>query len=512
MGHHLSTLAQIARPWSGKRKEYVELYGDEFADFVELSGHDSDMWFDPGIDEGTDNYWRGGMCPIDVGSKIQGRYRILNKLDYQVNGLPWSTSWLARDEETSNVVQLQVFDVEGSESLRNCKSTQLFKEFLKSPTGRHSNCFQTHLDTFWTTSVNGEHLCRVMEVGFINLKKWVKWGQGPPRSAKDVRLIALTLATGLSQLHEQGLVHGNLTSKCLTVTSGNVKALSDDDLLRLLGEPDSQPIVRVRVSQPSSKLLNFLMWLVHPLMKGFGQPETPEEEDEEEDELFFHSDQWGSLQKGGPQSSKSLPNFLTRSLDPIPLPDLEPIAKFSAFPWVSADGKEEEVGVPVHTTPESLFEEERLCKAANDVWAFGCVIFELVVNLTPLPPYHDCAENAANLWEALLGPMPEYLQQRWKVPRTELSKWGGGRKKPLRDELRDRFEAFFDPKLDSKDCDPIFSDVEHDLLIDLLERVFQYDPDQRPTMKEVLDHPWFTAMKRDRLADERRRTAVAQLI
>lgn len=39
---------------------------------------------------------------------------------------------------------------------------------------------------------------------------------------------------------------------------------------------------------------------------------------------------------------------------------------------------------------------------------------------------------------------------------------------------------------------PKIAKEEADLLYDLLAKIFVYEPADRPTSKEVLEHPWFT--------------------
>lgn len=38
---------------------------------------------------------------------------------------------------------------------------------------------------------------------------------------------------------------------------------------------------------------------------------------------------------------------------------------------------------------------------------------------------------------------------------------------------------------------PKISELEASLLIDLLSKIFTYDPEKRPSAEEVAAHPWF---------------------
>ena len=54
--------------------------------------------------EKLEYYKPGGYHPILIGDRLNGRYRIVHKLGYG----SFSTTWLARDQQSSNFVAIKV--------------------------------------------------------------------------------------------------------------------------------------------------------------------------------------------------------------------------------------------------------------------------------------------------------------------------------------------------------------------------------------------------------------------
>ncbi|KAI9842289.1 MAG: hypothetical protein M1837_007359 [Sclerophora amabilis] len=409
----------------------------------------------PDMDEGTQSYRVGGLCPIDVGSQILEKYLVLYKLRFQ-RPRHESTSWLARDVDSSEIVQLDVFKADASKNMADGQPAKLFRDFLMSSKGSQAGPFQNVLDEAWIKSPNGDHLCRVLEVGFVDSHTWNNMMSGKEGyTADEVREQALTLALGTLQLHEHGLVHGRICSDNLVFTSAQVRTSSEQDLVKLLGEPFKVSTMEITKSARASE---------HDGM---------------------------------------LPQHMVAELDPVELMDLDHVTRIRAFPPTVSKPGETLPSQTRQASPEARFEKKRSYYSSDDVWAVGCVILELVTGIVPFPDYYSSPNNAIARMEDILGGIPQHLQQRWRISHKSFHRDPSlpRLRKPLREEVRERLYAK-DPaeseKGPTKPPDfPFFSEEEYELLVDLLEQIFRYDPEERPTMRDVLKHPWF--VRKDQL-------------
>jgi non-specific serine/threonine protein kinase len=154
----------------------------------------------------------------------------------------------------------------------------------------------------------------------------------------------------------------------------------------------------------------------------------------------------------------------------------------------------------MYRTPEYVLLEGQV-NSTLDVWAFGCLIYELLIGF-PLFQVDPCRDKDTEndhhllLFNDTLGPLPHHLYSLWsrssryytservlfntfleEVPEgTDLL---SAKSKPL--------EELFDEQR------PDMSDSEAKQIYDLLRRILQYDPAKRPTPAELLKDPWFTS-------------------
>jgi len=121
-----------------------------------------------------------------------------------------------------------------------------------------------------------------------------------------------------------------------------------------------------------------------------------------------------------------------------------------------------------------------------DVWSVGCIMFELYTGYT-LFQTHDSREHLA-MMERVLGRIPSHM-----IKKSRKSKF------------------FYHGRLDWDEesnkglfvrdmCKPLkryrMSDSEdHVLLFDLVQRMLEYDPNDRITLSEALRHPFFDCVR-----------------
>ncbi|XP_024937557.1 dual specificity protein kinase CLK2 isoform X5 [Cephus cinctus] len=129
-----------------------------------------------------------------------------------------------------------------------------------------------------------------------------------------------------------------------------------------------------------------------------------------------------------------------------------------------------------------------------DVWSIGCILFELYLGIT-LFQTHDNREHLA-MMERILGQIPHRMARKTKT------------------------KYFYHGKLDWDDkssagryvrnnCKPLdryllSDDEDHRQLFDLIQRMLEYEPSQRITLKDALTHSFFDALPASqRLPDPR---------
>jgi len=122
-----------------------------------------------------------------------------------------------------------------------------------------------------------------------------------------------------------------------------------------------------------------------------------------------------------------------------------------------------------------------------DVWSIGCILFELYLGFT-LFQTHDNREHLA-MMERILGPIPYRMSQKTKTKYFYRGRLDWDEKTSAARYVRDN-------------CKPLkrymqTNDAEHAQLFDLIQRMLEYEPTQRITLKEALRHPFFRPLGKD---------------
>lgn len=117
-----------------------------------------------------------------------------------------------------------------------------------------------------------------------------------------------------------------------------------------------------------------------------------------------------------------------------------------------------------------------------DVWSIGCILFELYLGFT-LFQTHDNTEHLA-MMERILGPIPYKMAKR-----TRKTKYF------YRNRL-DWDERSSAGRYVRDNCKPLrryiqSDEEEHMLLLDLIEKMLEYDPDRRVSLSKALEHEFF---------------------
>ncbi|KAI4337459.1 hypothetical protein L6164_015874 [Bauhinia variegata] len=123
-----------------------------------------------------------------------------------------------------------------------------------------------------------------------------------------------------------------------------------------------------------------------------------------------------------------------------------------------------------------------------DLWSIGCILVELCTGKA-LFQTHENLEHLA-MMERVLGPLPEHMVRRANRGAEKYFRHGSRLNWPEGAISRESIRAV--KKLDSLK-DLISRRVEHSTssLIDLLHGLLKYDPTERLTAQQALDHPFF---------------------
>ncbi|KAF5002751.1 hypothetical protein FGRMN_148 [Fusarium graminum] len=442
--------------------------------------------------EWSEAYHPGGYHPVHLGDTIDERYRVIRKLGWG----QCSTVWLAVDNQQDRFVSLKITLARQGDT--PSKELTLYKSCLKPGYQQ----LVSLLNVISITGPNGQHDGLVFETMGADLNMFLQrrpeFQIGDPwerRFTKDfAKRALLDITQALDALHERGIVHGDIhLGNILTcIKIPDVTAESESGLRQQLS--DTRPLKR----------------------------------------LDGKEDLWA-------------PSYL---LEPRPLHDyfsyeLRPCVKLAdlggAFETTDPINGTAAVTPVALRAPEAIFND--LLGRGIDIWSLGCIIFEMIIG-RPLfvgvqslegKSYDETSndEHLIQIWE-VIGPLPKPLLEKWRRADQYFSSNGerlqasgpgedydsqdgssqGHIDSDLGADLESTGESEGQPSTPtSADGDiPLAylgsfgpleeqfnaekpSDIEEaetkDIL-DLLRWIFQYDPAQRPTTKDLLQHPWFS--------------------
>ncbi|KAI2778522.1 kinase-like protein [Daldinia loculata] len=402
------------------------------------------------LDEVEDVEWYqpGGFYPLDVGATIIDRFKVIHKLGH--GGI--ATVWFCWDLQEEKWIALKINSAShSSDDCSDLKAIRMIEAQSQGIDELNDNNIMIAMQTFFIESPNGRHLCSVLPVAGPRFTDWEdKIGEDFDRRKK----ISYQLTKALAFLHGKRICHGDFRPDniLMRLKPCYLDQIGYDEMQALIGEAIGEQLLDGDERSPHAPKYAYL-----PFSFRNGNLS------------HMISDDIAIVDFGESYETHSPPERLN-----IP---------------------------PKYAGPEWLF--GRQTGIGNDIWSLAYTLLE--VQIGPLP---GDLWNIIRRMERYIGPVPSvYGPTAVKMLHDETGDPDepppdyekdeavtGSLTEPL--NLQEKFEAthteFSNPihialglAYMPKDEIPIFSD--------LLEKLFIYDPEERPEASQVLEHEWFKA-------------------
>ncbi|KAI1460183.1 kinase-like protein [Annulohypoxylon moriforme] len=454
-----------------------------------------------GESEDLENYEPGGFHPVHLGDVYDDRYRVIHKLGFG----GFSTVWLAQDTLTKRWVSLKIV------AARESPTYEARSVIANHPSITESHLFAANDREFWFEGPNGRHLCLVSLVLGPDLSKLSNgiYTRVKPQFAREVSLLT---AQALVSLHSNGLCHGDFTANNIALRlTDKFNSYEEDDLFNLFGRPKTSPLITYSGNPPAPHApnynvvpLNFCSANINVLSReicaidfdqSFTVACTPTE------------------RPGIP--AKCLAPEVAVGQPPSPASDVWALgcaifrirSGFDLFFDYDTDCPADVLRQIVKTMGE-LPEKWKQTRFDEDGFPVGeGESGEVFWSLEQTKPLEDrikaIIDNPASLFINDQGEPLEAADIDIR-PRTVPFSDDVGRNVPYSAELDsmvwkptaicvdgDYFVSYSDETDAMLEAFPKIAESEASLLLDLLSRIFTYDPEKRIKAEEIVKHPWF---------------------
>ncbi|KAK6223466.1 Serine/threonine-protein kinase spk-1 [Colletotrichum tabaci] len=453
--------------------------------------------------EDLEAYEPGGFHPVHLGDTFDGRYKVVHKLGFG----GFSTVWLARDSASDKWAALKIVVANESSTYETRSVVSDHSVVLES------EFFDVATRKFWIDGPNGHHLCLMYPFLGPDLSRLSKgiYTRFKPESAKALMLQA---AQALSVLHAEGLCHGDFTASNIALRlKDDFHSFNEEKFLQVFGRPRTDPVRPYSEESPephapkyivealdflssSSNLLSERICIIDfdqsftatsaPTKLG-----TPAKYLAPEVAVGEHaspaSDVW----------ALGCAIFRVRSGEDLffdydtncPADVLRQIVKtVGDLPDRWKETQFDEDGNPTKDQGEPFWALEETRPLKDRVHEILDEPQGLFIDQNGEPQDPAVADPAPPQFESDGPPRVPYTEaysgMLWKPTAVCVD---GGYFVAYSDESDEMLKAF-----------PKIAENETTQLIDLLSKIFEYDPAKRVAAKELIGHPWFGHSQRKR--------------
>ncbi|KAK2800030.1 hypothetical protein FQN50_008269 [Emmonsiellopsis sp. PD_5] len=424
-------------------------------------------WID-GV-ETLEHYVPGGYHPVMIGDVLHDRYRIVDKLGFG----GYSTVWLARDSRYERYVALKVGIAHWAKDalLRETSSLRALSAPLPSPASREQRLghgsIPCLLDQFEVHGPNGMHVCYTTTPARCNLHE-VSYSRLFPLDV--ARALSGGLALALAYTHSRGYVHGGWSAHFALVFvpySANHLGLYPDIQLQ-----------NIFVKLPSG----FNALSINQLYEKYGKPAT----------MDVRRKDGEPLPPNIPPKAV-LPLSLGKKAQEFTLADVRVLLSDFGEAFAPATdirpGKASNIPLAFQP-PEVRFEPDAPLTFSSDIWSLATAIWEIIGMKAIFSTDWVTEDEMTAQHIDELGPMPLSWWDRWEkrgeffdenvCPIEGREVW------PPLDQA---FEDFVQVSRRKRGMGE-FGKEETVALLQLMQHMLAYLPEDRPTVEEVLKSEW----------------------
>ncbi|KAL5332307.1 kinase-like domain-containing protein [Aspergillus crustosus] len=466
-------------PWAQKGEELLAWLDQHYRKF-KFDGH---MPMGSKYPELDWSYGHGGNHPLHLSEVIgeDTKYRIVHKLGCGSFGVVWMCKVVG--SEPSRYVAAKVLTADASTSNSELATLEKLEGFATKNPNFWKNILRP-LESFKITGPNGTHDCLIYPVAGGPVSEIVASDVPDPQAY--LRTLTRQAAEAMATFHAEGLCHGDFRPGNILMRLNGLDGLSLDEIYIRYGMPTAAEVSR---------------------------PYPPEHDGTEEEDAPTEGDTKGQPAKVekpapcppeymvylGEDNEYAVKDFVTDQLCVIDWGESHH----------SSNPPEYGTGIPLsYASPELAL--DRKCGPASDIWALACTMYEIRSGNRLFPVHNDCYCSYMYQLVKVLGIPPESIwepyYEHWKaglfavdedaypdalvIGMTELGGTAAFNRTADKHLNKRIFQMVSSP--DPSPEDRLVPEDEKPLFKDLIVQMLEWDPEKRPSIQEVLQHPWFS--------------------
>lgn len=424
-----------------------------------------------------------------VGKLIQDKYLILK---YLSRG-SFSKVWLVLDIKDANYYALKIQDSEYNEDME--QEVKIYN-YLQRKLGKYENVNQTHpigflVDSFVIKVGQEKCQCMLMELLGISIFSLTECQNNPQYKTSTIRKVIHDIVSALNYYHHLGIIHTDLKPDNILLTEYDENIKKYLEKINQLGiEQVFEEVFQNYIPQEISmldknkrkmikrkikiKTMKEISKRFYPQILEINKNDFHQNVDLKIEELDDNLDI---------ESDDNISENTSLDIDWEGL--RVKLIDFGNAEFVG-NNNQENIYIRPYRPPENIIDDEVTTK--SDIWFVGCFLYELLTGevLFDIESVDNqkFEKDRIHLLEmySILGKMPremtmncEYSEDLFDM-KGRILKHKGFQERDLREELGSLMEI---------------SEDELDLIEDLIFKILEYDPIQRLSAKQILNHKWF---------------------